>query len=264
MCIILHVGGWAGGSVRISKATNNKRQRPQTQSSPPSFQLIYQYLHSLLLTAWSFLFTQVHTHTHTHTDAPRSCLIFLELADPPPAPPDTQHTQFPTAPTYNTSFTSHLPLQTRAHRHIHIHTNKSHTQTQMLLVPLQHLTRSINKHARTHTHKQRGLLTLISAFRQPMSSNSSSSNMNTTPPPSSSSSFPPPDTHPAYISSLSSLSPTTRLVELHLLCGKSNPPRAPFTFKAGQWVDFFVNGLPRCGEYKCVCECMSVKGDRAM
>lgn len=41
-------------------------------------------------------------------------------------------------------------------------------------------------------------------------------------------------------------------VQLRLLCGKSNPPRPPFTFKAGQWVDFYIQGMKRCGGYSMV------------
>lgn len=41
-------------------------------------------------------------------------------------------------------------------------------------------------------------------------------------------------------------------VQLRLLCGKSDPPRAPFVFKAGQWVDFYIQGMQRCGGYSMV------------
>lgn len=41
-------------------------------------------------------------------------------------------------------------------------------------------------------------------------------------------------------------------MQLRLLCGKSNPPQPPFTFRAGQWVDFYIQGLQRCGGYSMV------------
>lgn len=44
----------------------------------------------------------------------------------------------------------------------------------------------------------------------------------------------------------------SKQVQLRLLCGKSDPPRPPFAFKAGQWVDFYIQGMKRCGGYSMV------------
>ena len=93
-------------------------------------------------------------------------------------------------------------------------------------------------------HMRRALSLVNHAHRRRRMSSSSSSS-----PPASSPWPPHPDLHLAYIHALQPVSPTVLQLTLHLLCGKSNPPRPPFSFQAGQWVDFYIKGLPRVRTY---------------
>ncbi|KAM3571199.1 hypothetical protein VYU27_006747 [Nannochloropsis oceanica] len=56
----------------------------------------------------------------------------------------------------------------------------------------------------------------------------------------------------AYITAIHTLSPSVRQLDLHILCGKSNSPRAPFSFLAGQWVDLYVPNLRHCGGFSMI------------
>jgi len=56
----------------------------------------------------------------------------------------------------------------------------------------------------------------------------------------------------ACVTGIHTLSPTVRQLDLRLLCNKELPARDPFSFVAGQWVDFFVPSLPHCGGFSMV------------